>query len=187
MATRRIIQSKKTAFLEAYGRIGVIAAACRVAQISRVTHYSWLAADPEYAAAFALKTEEAKEVLEAEARRRAVEGVDKPVVYQGKIMTAQDGQPLTTKEYSDTLLIFLLKGAMPEKYKERYEHGGPGGGPIPVAGAFVVVKGTESEYITALRQGRQAIAALRPAETDGQEDGATYEGNGDGDFSQPSD
>jgi hypothetical protein len=38
------------------------------------------------------------------------------------------------QEYSDTLLIFLLKGLRPEKYRERFEHSGPGkGGAILVS------------------------------------------------------
>ena len=63
--------------------------------------------------------EEACDALEAEARRRAVEGVRKPVYYRGEIVG-------TVKEYSDTLLIFLMKGAMPEKYREnvKIEHTG---------------------------------------------------------------
>ena len=37
------------------------------------------------------------------------------------------------QEYSDTLLIFLLKGLRPEKYRERFEHSGTGpGGAIRV-------------------------------------------------------
>ena len=51
------------------------------------------------------------EALEDEATRRAAEGVDEPVFHQG----AQVG---TIRKYSDTLAIFLLKGAMPEKYRD---------------------------------------------------------------------
>lgn len=50
--------------------------------------------------------------LEDEARRRAFEGFDKPIVHQGVITD-------TVKEYSDTLAIFLLKAHFPEKYRER--------------------------------------------------------------------
>ncbi len=59
-------------------------------------------------------------MLEAEARRRAVEGVRKPVYCRGEIVG-------TVKEYSDTLLIFLMKGARPEKYRDnvRVERTGP--------------------------------------------------------------
>lgn len=33
---------------------------------------------------------------------------------------------------SDTLLIFRLKALAPDKYRERLEHSGPGGGPLEV-------------------------------------------------------
>jgi hypothetical protein len=56
--------------------------------------------------------EQAGERLEQEARRRAVEGTKKNVYYQGEPCGVNT-------EYSDTLLIFLLKGAKPEKYAER--------------------------------------------------------------------
>jgi hypothetical protein len=64
------------------------------------------------------------DVLEAEAWRRAVEGVERPIVSGGKVVT-------TVREYSDTLLIFLLKGRRPEKYA-RFEVSGANGGPIAV-------------------------------------------------------
>jgi hypothetical protein len=63
--------------------------------------------------------EQAADLLEAEARRRAVEGVTKPIMYKDKVAT-------TVQEYSDTLLIFLLKGTRPQKYRElrQTEHSG---------------------------------------------------------------
>ena len=51
------------------------------------------------------------DALEAEAICRARDGIDKSVYYQVV-------QVDTIKEYSDTLLIFLLKGTMPEKCRE---------------------------------------------------------------------
>jgi hypothetical protein len=58
------------------------------------------------------------DILEAEAHRRAVEGVEKPVGwYKGR----PGGY---VREYSDVLLIFLLKGLRPEKYKDRLEKRG---------------------------------------------------------------
>jgi hypothetical protein len=53
------------------------------------------------------------EQLEGEAIRRAFDGIQVPVGwYQG-----QPGGYVT--QYSDKLLIFLLKGAMPDKYTDR--------------------------------------------------------------------
>ena len=69
------------------------------------------------------------ESLEAEAYRRAFEGVDEPVFYQGE-------EVARVKKPSDSLMMFLLKGGMPEKYKDRVssEVSGPGGGPIQSIG-----------------------------------------------------
>lgn len=50
--------------------------------------------------------------LEQEAIRRAVDGTNKPVFFQGEIVGFE-------KEYSDTLLVLLLKAHKPDKYRER--------------------------------------------------------------------
>lgn len=103
---------KKRAFLAAYAEAGNVKKAAELSDVHRSTHYDWLGADAEYAAAFALADEDAGDNLEAEARRRAVEGVPEPVYYQGDVVG-------TVQKYSDTLLIFLLKGTRPEKYADR--------------------------------------------------------------------
>ncbi len=90
---------RQAAFLEAYITCGTITHAALVAKIGRQTHYDWLKKDPDYLEAFNEAQEAAGDALIAEARRRAL-------------------------EYSDTLLIFLLKGAFPEKYREHYHHTG---------------------------------------------------------------
>lgn len=133
---------KQLAFLAAYALTGNISRAAQSAQIDRTNHYDWLG-DPAYAQRFEEAKREAAELLEAEARRRAVEGIEEPVIYQGELCpeVATDpetgerrltGKPLTVRKYSDTLLIFLLKGAMPDKYREnaKVEHSGANGGPV---------------------------------------------------------
>jgi hypothetical protein len=59
------------------------------------------------------------DALEDEANRRAREGVERPVYQGGKFVGA-------IREFSDTLLIFLLKGLKPEKFRENshIEHSG---------------------------------------------------------------
>jgi hypothetical protein len=84
-----------------------------------------------YRDAFRDAKAESGDILETEARRRAVEGVTKPVFGSlGQGMGS--GEIGRVQEYSDTLLIFLMKGAMPEKYRERSstEISGPGGKPL---------------------------------------------------------
>lgn len=118
---------KKRAFLIAFAGSGNISAAAKIARIDRTLVYIWKKKDPEFAAAFEVARQLAIDTLEDEAIRRAVEGVEKPVFYGGKKVA-------TVKEYSDTLLIFLLKGNRPEKYIERIagEITGKSGGPLEI-------------------------------------------------------
>ena len=131
---------KQKAFLAVYAACGCITYAARKAKCSRFAHYKWMQ-DAAYAEAFAEARAEACDVLESEARRRAVEGVRKPVYYQGDVVG-------TVREYSDTLLIFLLKGAMPEKYRDNVKTEDTG----------------SAELIKRLQAGRARAAALRTAE-----------------------
>ncbi len=120
-------QRKQSAFLAAFAEHATIAVAATAAHVGRRTHYNWLEADEAYAARFKDVEEGVTEALEAEARRRAQDGVDEPVHYQGKKVD-------TIRRYSDTLLIFLLKARRPEVYRERVDHSltGPNGGPLVV-------------------------------------------------------
>lgn len=106
---------------------GNVTKACESAGIGRRSAYEWREADPEFAAEWDEAVEAGTEELEEEARRRAFSGVDEPVFYQGEVC----GE---VRKYSDTLLIFLLKGRRPEKYREniKAELGGPDGGPVIV-------------------------------------------------------
>ncbi len=53
--------------------------------------------------------EEGTDLLDAEARRRAVIGIDKPVFYKGEVVGS-------ITKYSDSLLMFLLKAHRPQKF-----------------------------------------------------------------------
>ena len=68
--------------------------------------------DPDFAVAWDSAVEEATDRLEREARRRALEGTEESVYYQGK----ECGR---VKRYSDSLMLALLKAERPEKYKDR--------------------------------------------------------------------
>lgn len=127
MATYKTLQQKKKAFLAAFAEVGNITRAAEVAGISRAMHYDWLKDDPDYPDLFQAADQQACDRLEQEARRRAVEGTLKPVFHKGE-------ECGVVREYSDTLLIFLMKGAMPDKYKDRVtnEVTGKDGGPLEV-------------------------------------------------------
>jgi len=155
-----LVQRKKEIFLDTFGKVGNLTTAALAAGVSRSYHYRWLEEDPEYPARYAEKVEEAADRLEAEAFRRAVIGIDEPVIHQGRLSTVSDPnapggfRPLTVKKHSDVLLIFLMKGAMPEKYRDKLEHTGRGGGPIQFQGAVLVIDGNEEEYVAGLRRAR---------------------------------
>lgn len=101
------------AFLAALEETGNILASARAAKVSEAAVYRVRNERPE----FEEKVKEAKQMalvkLEEEARRRAVKGTKEDVFYQG----VKCGEKFN---YSDTLLIFLMKAADPEKYRERY-------------------------------------------------------------------
>jgi hypothetical protein len=115
-----IRQPKKRAFLVAFSKCGTVGKAARAAKIDRTNHPLWMHKDAKYAAAFAVATEEAADVLEEEARRRAVDGMLRFKFDKGEpIKDPRTGDPYYEIEYDTTLLIFLLKGMKPEKYRER--------------------------------------------------------------------
>ena len=102
------------AFLAAYSECGNITEACSVSGVARPTHYHWMHKFDWYPPLFEASRQEACDGLEKEARRRAIEGVPEEVYH--------NGVPCGSRQrYSDTLLIFLMKGAMPEKYRERID------------------------------------------------------------------
>jgi len=103
---------KQTAFLSAYAQLGIVTKAAQIAGIHRNNHGLWLKEDAEYAEAFKESHQEACDNIEAEMRRRAIEGVQKPVFYKGEVCGY-------ITEYSDTMLAMLANGFMPEKYKQK--------------------------------------------------------------------
>ncbi len=101
------------AFLAAFAELGNVKEAAKLAGVSRMTAWRHKTSDPEFAKKFADAEQEAADLLEKEAWRRATEGTDEPVFYKGD-------QCGTIKRYSDNLLMFLLRGVRPEKYRERF-------------------------------------------------------------------
>jgi len=70
-------------------------------------------------------TEAAADKVEAEVRRRAIDGIDKGVYYQGDLVA-------TEKQYSDSLLTLLAKAKRRNQFGDRAEISGPGGAPLTV-------------------------------------------------------
>jgi|SRR5262245_24976732 len=112
---RRLTPQKKAAFLTALAACGNVRQAARTIHAAPDTVYAHRKTDPAFAEAWEQALHAAMDiVLEPEAIRRAVQGVERAVFHRGEQVGVQ-------REYSDTLLIFLLKGWKPDRYKERSE------------------------------------------------------------------
>ncbi len=81
----------------------------------------------DFAAQWREALEEGTDLLDAEARRRAVTGVDKPVYYKGKVVGS-------ITKYSDRLLMFLLKAHRPQKFRDGVKVEHPGANNVGVDG-----------------------------------------------------
>jgi len=127
-----LLKARKKAFLKVYAASGSLTEAAKRVKVSRSQHYVWLKDDVDYAAKFEDAREQAGELLVAEAWRRAVDGVEEPVVSMGKMVRNDDGSPLLVRKHSDALMQTLLKSYQPGRFRERtsVEHTGPGGGPL---------------------------------------------------------
>lgn len=110
-------------FLVALAQTANVTEAARLAKITRQRAYDLRDSSAEFKQAWDDALEQACDTLELEARRRAEKGVSKTIFYKGKPV----GKEIN---YSDTLMIFLLKAHRPEKYRERFEHTGPDGGEV---------------------------------------------------------
>ena len=112
--------AKKRAFIAAYQRTVSVHAAGRAAGIRPEIHYQWLKSDPTYRAAWETVQDQAAQSLEDEAVRRAMEGVKSMRLHKG--LPVKHGRKiLYDLEFSDQLLLALLKRFRPALYRERTE------------------------------------------------------------------
>jgi len=128
MANRTLLTpDKRAAFLEQLFEHGNVTVAARVIGISRSSLYEARERDAAFAAEWDTAIQSYCDLLEYEADRRAMTGVEKPLLYKGAIVAH-------VQEYSDALLMFRLKALRPEKYRERaaVHHLGKDDGPIVI-------------------------------------------------------
>lgn len=159
MRTTRLQYDWKPIFLASLREVPVVSRAATAAGVDRTTAYAARDTDEQFTKAWDEAMEDGVDVAEAEAFRRAVQGFEEPVVYQGSItprmapMFDVDGKPviddvtktqkwgpvldengvpvpLTVRRHSDTLLTVILKGRRKKVYAERTELTGADGGPV---------------------------------------------------------
>ena len=101
-------------FLAALRKGYSVAHACRLLRVSRVTVYKYRRENEAFRLEWEDAVQEGTDLLEDEVRRRALVGVKEPVFQKG----IEVGQ---VTRYSDALLIFLLKGRRPEKFRDNVD------------------------------------------------------------------
>lgn len=111
--------------MAAYRLTGVIVSGCEAASVNRRVVYDWRERDPQFAADMDLAGKEALDLMEQEAHRRAARGFEKGVYHKGIKVD-------TEMQYSDNLMMFLMKSRDPQRFRDNQsiELSGPGGGPI---------------------------------------------------------
>src|SRR5690606_30294263 len=92
----------KQAWLDAFLELGSVEQACLRAKVPRRTAYDWRSADDEFKRKWDEAWESWVDRLEVSTMRRAIEGYDEPVFYQGKVVGAK-------KKHEPVLAIFMLK------------------------------------------------------------------------------
>lgn len=121
-------------FLQDYAELGNLTAAASKNGTSKQAIHAHVKANPEKAQELDVARGEAQQAIEAEIRRRAIEGWDEPVFFQGEEVGV-------VRRYSDKMLEILAKANMPERYGNKTVH---------------EVKGT----ITHEHKAKQRLAAL---------------------------
>jgi len=121
--TEKELRELKLVFLRSYANRGIVRDGCVAAGTSWGTYTRWRDKDEGFNEGCKHAEMLAADRLEAEAHRRAHDGYDKPVIYQGEITE-------TYREYSDSLMQTLMKGYKKDKYRDRTEHSGSVGRPM---------------------------------------------------------
>lgn len=112
---------RKAKFLQELARLGNATVAGDRVKVSRYKLYTERERDPDFAQAWEDAIQAYYDRCERQLHVRAFEGLDKPLTYKGQISTRLDPKtgeqvPVTVKEYSDQLAVFLMKGNRREKY-----------------------------------------------------------------------
>src|SRR5579859_541354 len=132
-------KSKQEIVLATLGKCGSIKKACEISGVSRATFYRWVETNKVFREAVEEANKEANDTIDDEIVRRAVEGIEEPLVSMGRVVYDEEmvldengnpeldkgGYPKTKrgarimqKKYSDGLLLSLAKSRM-KKYRDR--------------------------------------------------------------------
>jgi hypothetical protein len=138
-------RARRRAFVAALHEGRSVTGAARAVGLNRTLLYKWRAEMPDFAAAWDEAVETAADLLEEEALRRALQGVQKPIFYRGEQIGA-----VTT--YSERLLMFLLQRLRPVAP------------PAPRSKADALKEQEERDYAARLAEAHQRMARFAAAE-----------------------
>ena len=157
MSTRKLRKDKYAArILSALAGGSPISVAIRQAGLSSTSYYKYFKNDKEFQDQVDQAIEDGTDLLEEEAFRRAHDGVEKPVFQGGRMVG-------TVTEYSDGLLMFLLKGRRRRKFGDKQEVTGKDGKDLVPDGTFSEFARAMAELAAAREGGtRRADAVAEP-------------------------
>ncbi len=165
MWDRRNEKAKQELILTALGKCGSIKQSCAIAGIDRRTFYRWKKSNKQFAALAAEAEEDANDTIDDEIVRRAIDGIEEPLVSMGRVVCEEEpmldkegnevldkngipkmrrGTQITTRKYSDSLLLALAKSRMPRyRDKQKVELTGKDEGPLDVTVETFWGRGTD--------------------------------------------
>jgi len=151
----RIANKKKIIFLKALAKNGAVGAAAQAAGYAdsqMVNKYR--KQDPEFAEAWLEAENAAIDIWEAEAAKRAFEGVEKGIYFRGQKVDSE-------MQFSDGLAQFMLKAKRPEIYGERKRVDVNVGGQVGVAVLPMAGNDTEQWERESTEVNRRNVEALK--------------------------
>lgn len=121
--------AKQRAFLEAYRTTVNVRQSLKAAKIEYNHFHRWYKSNTKFREEWDQIQDAAAQTLEDEAVRRAVQGCKRAIYYRGKRVyagTGKDRKPVYELEFSDQLLIHLLRRFRPALYRDNWhvEHSG---------------------------------------------------------------
>lgn len=112
--------AKLCAFINALATTGIVTDSAAIAGFSRKYAYEIKEKDADFSARWDDALEQACDLLEREARRRALEGVTRKLFYKGTpVLDPETGTQYIEHHYSDGLLTKLLAAHRPNKFGDK--------------------------------------------------------------------
>ena len=149
MATRRTPSARtnrtplrQQAFLKALTETASVIKACHRARVTRSVVYEWRDENKDFAKLWDAALDLASDVLEDEAVRRAHDGWLKPVYQKGRRVG-------TIREFSDSLLMFMLKARRPKRFRDNIKIDANVTGGILCIGAPTTAEVWKNKYVKA--------------------------------------